>query len=302
LQALSKLPSLIVESGAVGFTSSFHSSTATQQDTQSFFNMGSQTTADNATSESKIRNALSDQSSDSANIDSLEFRSEKELTSDKKKLEGELQPIAFMQPVAPSAKALESLQSIQTAACIIKHLGDAEIVEDQPGVLLFRNGEAIINSTGRTIIHCGAYSLSVATGTIAVIRKHNGITTVSNLYEKAPNSVRVTMLLDGKYVSIAAGHQISLGKTESEVKASIAQDPVSRRGLRAISMSSGHKLVTSEISLTSLLENSNVLRAMQRSNNTSDRVIANRVTKMAACLLMVTAKRGPYAANNHTSW
>lgn len=192
-------------------------------------------------------------------------------------------------------KSEPTLKIVQTSAGAFQHLGDADIVEEKPGIISLRNGETMIHAMTNTVVHCGEHSITVAPGTVAVIRTHNGVTTVSNLYEKNPNSVHVALLIDGKFVPVGAGEEICIGPTDAEVRDAISQDQVARRELEPMTLASGQKLLKSEISLVSLMNNSKLLTALQKSNSPNDKQVANHIMKMAACLLMVTSKRGPYS-------
>jgi hypothetical protein len=73
------------------------------------------------------------------------------------------------------------------------------------------------------------------------------------------------------------------------------RDGIARRSVKTTDLGDGMEMARSDVSLTSVLENSTALADLIHSTNRADRAIANRLIKMAACMMMVTAKRGAYA-------
>jgi hypothetical protein len=72
-------------------------------------------------------------------------------------------------------------------------------------------------------------------------------------------------------------------------------DTVGRRRIRSFDVAPGQSITRSEISLVSLLQNNEVLSKLLNSKNSSDRALAAKLLKMAACIQQVTGGHGSYA-------
>ena len=108
------------------------------------------------------------------------------------------------------------------------------------------------------------------------------------------------MTCGNKEMTLSGGQAIIIGADEASVKEALERDPIPRRQLKTFNMGNGQSIAAYEFSLVSLLPNQSIISNVLQSKETDDRSIANKLYKMAACVMLVTYAHGPYAAGlNH---
>lgn len=75
-------------------------------------------------------------------------------------------------------------------------------------------------------------------------------------------------------------------------------DAIGRRHIVNHDLGGKHEIISSEVSLESLIENSHVLRQIILSDKDFDRSLVERMVKMAACLMQATRDHGTYSLMN----
>ncbi len=198
------------------------------------------------------------------------------------------EPIAFVQGTG----GVSMLKTFTTATATVKHSSKCQIAFDHPTIMNLKSGEAIISSKKNTVVRTPHSLVSINPGTIAFISVVDGVTKVRNLWEMSHNSIRQNV--SGKYVDIPSGHETIVGFEENSIKNVITSDGIGRRLPRHIDVPGGMKLERSEISLVTLMQQSDLLTKLVSSENSIDRGFSNKIIKMAALLTQITGKHGQY--------
>jgi hypothetical protein len=202
-----------------------------------------------------------------------------------------LEPIAYVRPaVSPSSQGLVALQMGEGS---VKHLGPAQLIQEPSGALVLKKGEVLISTTGDTTVRSGNHSIYIAEGALVLINSKGTVLRVRNLFEGRAHSVRT--LIDGEYVDIAAGQELVVGQDQASVVAAVNDDNLGRRNVRQMQTRRGTRLVRSEIPLAALMKSNTTLAYLMQSQDAEDRRAAVKLVKMAACLMLTTAARGPYS-------
>ena len=209
-----------------------------------------------------------------------------------------LRPISF--DSSQSGVELSSslnLSSINFGGALVKYVGKCRVSIASPGLLHLQEGEILLSAPKQTTIKVGSAHVQVKAGTIATIGVRDGLVKVRNIFEKKRTSVLA--VVDGKRsIGVQVGQELIIGPQGIPLSKALSDDPVGRRHLSSLDLSSGHTCISSEVSLSSLLQNSAVLAQLLRSSGEQDRDLARRVMKMAVCVSIVTQSHGNYSMVN----
>ncbi len=197
-------------------------------------------------------------------------------------------PVAFT-PVTTTP----GIFMISVGTALVEYSPAAQLSAKEIGVVSLDSGEAMIIASDDTVINTGGHQITVAGGTIAHISQEDGVTKVRNLYEQTPGSKGVRALVDGQLVATSAGTEIIASFDANALNESVKKDAIGRRQMQSFDVG-GAKVATCEISLVSLVPNSDLLPLVMHSKQKNDRAIAEKLIKMAACLSTATSSHGPY--------
>ncbi len=224
----------------------------------------------------------------------------------------ENQPVAFAQEAAPrtiqidltpvdylltagSAKPpVTGLQTMNTGNATIKAtvLG-ARVVVNKNGTIVLNDGEILVSSHQKTTVNIGDHLIDIEPNTLVLLSRDKDLVKVGTLWAKKLNAVRAQM--KDKFVSIVEGQEVAIGSSSEAMLQQMKGDKVARRNVRGYDLPGGHHIACSEFAFVSLIQNSELLSKLTKSQDSDDRVIADRVFKMAACISYVTRNRGAYA-------
>jgi len=147
------------------------------------------------------------------------------------------------------------------------------------------------------IVQAGEQTIYIGSGTVVLLSKHGSVIKVRNLWESRAGTVKVQF---GKHsTDICAGKEVVIGKDSNAVYQAMQQDNVGRRRVREISVGNQAALSTAEVSIASMLKESQLLEKLRASTEKSDKSLVDRVMKMAACLQYSTGKHGQYTNLQH---
>jgi hypothetical protein len=155
--------------------------------------------------------------------------------------------------------------------------------------------ESLVWADHDTVIPAGSYSIRIASGAAALVTTNGGTVTVRTVHAGAPSAV--TVISGSNFIPVSAGHEVIVGQSDKLAQAALT-DKVARRKIHTTRISADRSVMTSEVSLVSLMQNSTALVKLMHSSNPADRALANKLIKTAACLMQVTGARGAYNANN----
>jgi hypothetical protein len=207
-----------------------------------------------------------------------------------------LRPIGF-----ESGASIENpgfgLTSINAGGALVKYVGKCKMSLTSPGLLHLQEGEILVHAPKKTVIKAGASHIEVKAGSMATVTVRDGMVKVRNLFENKRTSI--TAAVAGKrHIGVQIGQELIIGPKGIPLSRALSDDPVGRRRLTSIDLATGHTCISSEVSLSSLLQNSPVLAHLIRSAENEDRALATRVMKAAVCVSIVTQGHGNYSMVN----
>jgi filamentous hemagglutinin len=204
--------------------------------------------------------------------------------------DADYEPIAY---VRSSPSVLQTQGGTYENGLSIRHDGTARLIESDDRVITLNQGEVLITTSRQTVLNLGAFNISIAKGTIALLSSNSSLITIRNLYESNPQSLMV-LLSNKSSVMLAAGQELILGADRQKIAEALRNDGIGRRRAQITAASDGTIMARSEISLTSLLQGNTLLHTLSR-GNMQDRAIASKLFKMAACLMVTTQSHGGYS-------
>jgi hypothetical protein len=173
----------------------------------------------------------------------------------------------------------------------ISPAASSELISD--GDMRFLNGETLITASEKMQIPLGSAMLLLERGTAVHIERKSGVVKIRALFENSARDVQ--LLLGNRKLSLRTGEEAILAPDKQTAIAAM-QDNVARR--RTDFVTAGDSVVgTSEISLLTALQNGALLPLLFRSRKKEDRVLAGKLTKMAACIMQSTSSHGTYSCS-----
>ena len=206
-----------------------------------------------------------------------------------------LRPISFDSGTALEYPGL-GLASINAGGALVKYVGKCKVSLASPGLLHLQEGEILVHAPKKTVVKAGASHIEMKAGAMATITVHDGLVKIRNLFEKKRTSI-VAAVAGKRHVGVQIGQELIIGPKGIPLGRALSNDPVGRRRTTNIDLPTGHSCYQSEISLSSLLQNSAVLAHLIRSTDNEDRGLAGRIIKAAVCVSIVTQGHGNYQMN-----
>lgn len=203
----------------------------------------------------------------------------------------QLRPISFTDTTLHGALNFNTLNA---GSALVKYSGKCKVSLSSPGLIVLEEGEALVSAEKRTIVKSGVSHIELKPGTVATFHAHDGMLTVRNIFEKNSTSVVATVAAK-KVVGLQVGHEIIVGPKGISIGRTLSDEPIGRRRIKNEDLASGHTYISSEISLNSLMLNSNILAQLIRSEDEADKELAKKIMKMAVCLSLVTSGHGNFS-------
>lgn len=208
-----------------------------------------------------------------------------------------MKPIAFEDSTAALIVPQISLLTLNAGTAEIKYVGPCKVSLVSEGIVDLKEGEALISANRRTVVKMGDCLVHLKPGTVAVVGMKDGLAKVRNVFEKKDTGAQV-IVASKRAIGLQVGQELIVGPRGTSLVRSLSQEPVGRRRSRSLELASGHTCISSEFSLSSLLQNSQILAQLVRSSADNDRLIARKILKMSVCLTLVTASHGNYSITN----
>lgn len=186
------------------------------------------------------------------------------------------------------------LMSLKCASALVKYSRGANISISAPNVLELRHGDVLVSTEAATTINAGRYTIKLDPHTVATVNMRADHVVVRNVHESKQGSIRV-LTPEQKCASAAVGQELIVGTAHTALSSVLSEDAVGRRRMRHMELSDKTALTTSEVSVLSLIQNTNVLSQLTRSQHPDDKAILNSVLKSAAALQIVTQRHGNYS-------
>lgn len=226
----------------------------------------------------------------------IELRELEDESGDSPQQDSEMMPIALTEgSKVETARMQNTLKSYDTGLSDIKHLPEAKLTINKMNVVGVRQGETIVNGrNGHSFVKAHACLIDVGPHCIALIEKAGQIVKIRNLCENSPASL--TVYSQGFKTRVSIGQELVIGPDDQIDENSLLSDRIARRSIKSSYMDTGFHAIRSEVSLMSLFERKELLRALLRSKDSHDVRIKERLIKTAACLMTVTKSHGKYVA------
>lgn len=186
------------------------------------------------------------------------------------------------------------LVALKSASALIRYTKGANISIISPNQLELRNGNVLISTQAVTTVAAGKHTIKLEPHTVALINMRHDHVVVRNIYGSAPGSVKL-VTAERKVVGSIVGQEMILSHARASLSSILSEEPVARRRMRHVEVAEKTGLTMCEVSLVSLIQNTDILSQMARSEHPEDKAILGRIMKMAVALQFATAKHGNYA-------
>jgi filamentous hemagglutinin len=208
----------------------------------------------------------------------------------------DLQQIAYVQPATPS----QSLMMHRTGALTERTLGRNQVepglVEESPGTFRLAEEEALVSAERSAVLKLGNCEVAIAAGTFVLLSHEKGLVRIRNIYERSANSVKVN-IHNGHTISTSVGEELIVGESADSVRTALNEDGIGRRRTKISTLAGGKTICRSEASLVTVLQRNELLRNLITSSRNQDKAVANKLVKMAACLMISTQSHGIYSSS-----
>ena len=185
-----------------------------------------------------------------------------------------------------------ALETLQGKGYIVRYKANTSVKAGDDGVINLDQGEIMIDAHDRTTVKVGPYVLVLQPATIALINHHNKVAKVHNLWEGSNNSIKV--IVDKSSTELGVGQEAIIGENIGSLVQVLRGDSLARRHSRSFDIDK-HNMICSEVHLATVFPISPLLTALFHSKDKEDMAVAAKLTKMAAVLTHVTARRGNYS-------
>jgi hypothetical protein len=207
-------------------------------------------------------------------------------------------PIAFAKdpsanlathPAAHPEKVKAGIHTVEGATITVKHTGQTRMsVTGKMAVIM--SGEAVIIANDQAFVRVGKGVLHLQPGAIVSVNVTKGSAYVRNIYEPASKGVEV--IVGPKRTVVTLGNELILVPPSEKMDRTFV-DGIGRRKLARYE-ERGSGVYVSEVSLISLIMNSEILTKIFHSEVPEDKSLSSELLKMAACVSIVTANHGTF--------
>lgn len=173
----------------------------------------------------------------------------------------------------------------------IRYSSSTNMIVAADGAIELKGGEALIYATHPTSIQCRGHVVAIKPGTVAWLTRDEQTTRVCSLAAQSPDSIEV--VVRNKSIPVSYGEELVLG--DVNLGQWLTDDMVDRRRVRMADMQDNLCVAKSEASPFSVFNASDLLCEVYESKDRKDKVITEKIVKMASCLTVVTGKNGPYS-------
>lgn len=168
----------------------------------------------------------------------------------------------------------------------IRQAKGTDVSDLNNGQLTLTHGEILVQAKKPITITAGSDRITMARGTVALVRKNSESLEVFNLYEPHSGAVEV-VLRERHSVKVGVGTSFSTGQ------ATLSHSVASRH--RKEHTIESNKTQSAEYSLLSLASRAEIVSAMLGSSDKREQRLVEKLLKMAAALSVVTGAHGPYS-------
>lgn len=210
--------------------------------------------------------------------------------------ESVLKPISFQQtnPANPPICLSGTIQDIEAepASNLVRVSKNTLIDFKDKDNLTLLSGEILVCPQDDLEITCGQYKVIIEKNCLALVSKKNRIICVTNLLDTLSGSIRVKA--GNKCHKLSIGKEMIISNETKHISKKFHSDNIGRRHIKHF-YEQKVKIVTSEISHISLMQNNNLLQSLISAPSTkTDARLKENLLKATACLMVVTNSHGAY--------
>ncbi len=177
--------------------------------------------------------------------------------------------------------------TLQTATAVVEYCHTANVSQNCHGGISLATGEMLVTAYDQTSLEFDGCRILMEPDTIALVSKANGILKIRNLHDSGSQSL--SCIVDGRKLIVCPGQELLLGHGSFDQ----INDGVGRRLVQNLELERW-KAQTAEVSLVSLVADVGLLNKVMQSGHDYHKIIASKVMRTGACLMMVTSDHGPY--------
>lgn len=190
-------------------------------------------------------------------------------------------------------KPLENLKTLRLKNGSLKCLESAELSYQQNGDPKIHKGEAIFIAKNPLIIHTNTFRIHMRAGSTVQLSAKDDVILVRNLGEEEPDSVKIRL---GNHIfDCGVGAELIAGTSAPVIFDEMKSDGVARRNVQSTESGAAGVVVNkSEVSLTTLMQFSPLMRKIYKSPDPSDKRLVGDLMKTIVAVNMVTGSHGNY--------
>ena len=160
--------------------------------------------------------------------------------------------------------------------------------------LEFKRGDLFVCPELEMRIETELASIMLKKGALSAISLHNGILRVTN----CSNNGDVRLNLGGQNIEVCPGEEFLISASGISDKSAQAQDGIGRRELKHHGKIAGLHLASSEVSLLTLITQTEHLQALRNPVQPFEQKTQSRLLKTASAINVLRANHGAYRASN----
>lgn len=203
--------------------------------------------------------------------------------------ESPFSPVAFQGARTEKDHAIRFTEHESASLCTS---GATRLQTVTDGTYTLSQGEVLVNSKGNVSIKAPHASIVVRPGSCVLVTTNGTVTAVRNLYEGSGGRVKVST--GAHFATVPVGTEVVVGLSKNHVLDFVRKDLVGRRRIQIGDIKTG-SISSAEVSLISLMNQSDLLRVIGKSQKAESRAVISKLLKMAACISVVTAGHGSYS-------
>lgn len=197
--------------------------------------------------------------------------------------------------IAASKKALqmEELKTLRLAKGRARVFASSEINIEQNGRPFFALGEGIFVAREPMVIRTKTFTVHLRAGASVQMVARPDVILVRNLGEVQADSVKIRL---GDHIfDCGVGGELVAGSSAPAIFDEMRIDGIARRNVQSTEAMHGTVVVNKgEVSLTSLLQHSPIMRKIYKSHDETDRKLVEDLMKTIVAMNIITSGRGTY--------
>lgn len=202
-------------------------------------------------------------------------------------------PPAMQSAVNAMPRPLEELKTLRLAKGRARVFESSQINIEQNGRPYFALGEGIFMAREAMVIRTNTFTVHLRAGAKVQMVARKDVILVRNLGEEQADSVKIRM---GDHIfDCGVGGELVAGTSAPAIFDEMRIDGIARRNVQSTEAVHGTVVVNKgEVSLTSLMQRSPIMRKIYKSRDESDKQLIADLMKTIVAMNIITSGRGSY--------